>query len=57
MSEGRASVLMIGLDAADAGLVERMMIEGELPALAALRERGCFGRLDSNATHFAGGVL
>ena len=56
MSEGRTPVLMIGLDAAEAGQVERMMAGGELPALAALRERGCFGVLESNATHFAGGV-
>lgn len=47
---------MIGLDAADATLIERLCEEGRLPAIQSLRQQGCFGRLESDATIFAGGV-
>lgn len=49
-------VLMIGLDAAELSLIERLCSEGKLPTLHSLREQGCFGPLDANATIFTGGV-
>src|SRR5262245_53562349 len=51
-----APVVVIGLDAAELSLIERGCDEGKLPALAALRRQGCFGRLESDATIFAGAV-
>ncbi len=42
-------VLLIGLDAADARLVERWCGEGHLPVLRALREAGTWGRLGTTA--------
>jgi len=41
-------VLILGLDAADPDLLERFMAAGELPAFAALRQQGAFGRLRSS---------
>ena len=52
----KVPVLAIGIDAAEATLIERLCAEGKLPAIKALIERGCYGRLDTNATLFAGGV-
>jgi len=51
-----APVLMIGLDAAEVTLIERLCSEGKLPTLQSLREKGCFGVLETNAKLFAGGV-
>ena len=51
-----APVLMIGLDAAELTLVERLCDEGKLPTLAALRQDGCFGSLEAEATIFSGAV-
>lgn len=51
-----APVLMIGLDAAESSLVDRLCRAGKLPVLQALRARGCWGELAANATIFAGGV-
>jgi predicted AlkP superfamily phosphohydrolase/phosphomutase len=52
----RAPVLMLGLDAADADLIERLMAQGRLPNLQKLRQRGVFGRLASPAGQYAGAV-
>jgi predicted AlkP superfamily phosphohydrolase/phosphomutase len=52
----RAPVVMIGLDAAELTLIERLCAEGVLPTLQSLRDRGCFGPLASDASIFAGGV-
>lgn len=52
---GRPAVL-IGLDAAELTLVDRLCDEGRLPTLRALRERGCQGRLQCEGSLFAGGV-
>jgi predicted AlkP superfamily phosphohydrolase/phosphomutase len=52
----RTPVLMLGLDAADADVIERLLAQGRLPNLQRLRERGVFGRLDSPAGLYAGGV-
>jgi predicted AlkP superfamily phosphohydrolase/phosphomutase len=49
-------VLMIGWDAADHELIERLCQAGELPVLAGLRARGLVGTLDGCAARFAGGV-
>jgi predicted AlkP superfamily phosphohydrolase/phosphomutase len=49
-------VLAIGIDAAEATLVEKLCAAGKLPAIDALIRRGCYGRLDTNAALFAGGV-
>ena len=50
----RSPVLMIGLDAGDPELIERWTGDGTLPALAALRAQGVFGRLESSASYLAG---
>ncbi len=42
-------LLVIGLDTADAGLVERWCDEGHLPVLRALRRAGVWGRLATTA--------
>ena len=51
-----APVLLIGIDAAEVSLVERLCVAGRLPAIQALRERGCFGTLSSEADLFMSGV-
>jgi predicted AlkP superfamily phosphohydrolase/phosphomutase len=51
-----APILMIGLDAAEVTLIEQLCATGRLPAIQSLRERGCFGTLETSATLFAGGV-
>jgi len=50
------SVVVIGLDAAEVGLVERYMAEGAMPTLASLAARGLMCRLASVADAFAGAV-
>jgi predicted AlkP superfamily phosphohydrolase/phosphomutase len=49
-------VLLIGLDAADQELIQRLSDAGELPTLARLRDRGLSGSLQGCAGRFAGGV-
>ncbi len=49
-----APVLMIGIDAAEATLVEQWTADGTLPNLAKLRERGGYGQLASTADWLAG---
>lgn len=56
MKKSRVPVVMIGLDAAEAGLIEKLCEDGRLPNLQKLRERGAVGVMESNALHFAGGV-
>lgn len=51
---GNRRVLMIGLDAAPPALVEPWMDDGTLPNLAALRQRGMYGELDSSARYISG---
>jgi hypothetical protein len=43
-------------DGASVGLLEQMMQEGRLPALAALRREGVWYPLEGPATHFAAGA-
>jgi len=40
-------VIVLGLDGLDHGLTERLLSEGKLPNLAALRDEGCFRSLGS----------
>ena len=42
-------LLVIGLDSADADLIETWMSEGHLPAFAGMREEGAWGRLSTSA--------
>ena len=49
-------VLLVGLDALEATLLEKLCNDGSLPTLATLRQKGCFGHLESEAEIFTGGV-
>jgi predicted AlkP superfamily phosphohydrolase/phosphomutase len=42
--------ILIGFDASDIGLIERLLAEGRLPNLRALRDRGCQARLETRPT-------
>lgn len=44
--------ILVGLDAVEITLVERLLAEGRLPNLAALRARGCHGILEPKPTGF-----
>ncbi|HEX5438109.1 MAG TPA: alkaline phosphatase family protein [Gemmatimonadaceae bacterium] len=44
-----ARTLLIGLDSADAELIERWCAAGDLPTLASLRQQGTWGRLETSA--------
>ena len=50
----RHKVLAIGLDGLDASLAERLMVEGEMPALASLRKRSARFPLDEGPARSAG---
>lgn len=52
----KPAVLMLGLDAADAALVQRLGRQGQLPNLEGLRREGLSGELESPAGLYAGGV-
>jgi predicted AlkP superfamily phosphohydrolase/phosphomutase len=54
MPTNHRRLLLIGLDAADASLVERWMDDGTLPTLAALRAAGTWGRLTTSARYLTG---
>jgi predicted AlkP superfamily phosphohydrolase/phosphomutase len=54
MTLDHRKLLLIGLDAADASLVERWMKDGTLPALRALRDGGTWGRLSTSARYLTG---
>jgi len=47
--KSNSSVLMIGLDSADADLIEQWCEEGYLPVLQSLRKEGSWGRLGTTA--------
>jgi predicted AlkP superfamily phosphohydrolase/phosphomutase len=51
---GSGRVLLIGLDAAEPRLIEEWIADGSLPVLAALKQRGAYGRLRSSAEWLAG---
>ncbi|MEA2575255.1 MAG: hypothetical protein QOH93_2553 [Chloroflexia bacterium] len=52
----KTPILAIGIDAAEATVIEKLCAEGKLPAIQSLMERGSYGRLATNAELFAGGV-
>jgi predicted AlkP superfamily phosphohydrolase/phosphomutase len=54
MPNDHRRLLLIGLDAADASLVERWMGDGTLPTLGALRAAGTWGRLSTSARYLTG---
>ena len=51
-----AKVLVIGLDAAEATLLERWAAEGELPAFARLAEQGAVVRLGNSLETLPGAI-
>lgn len=53
---GPPRILMLGLDAVDHDVLQRLIAAGRLPNLAALARSGAAGRLDSPAALYAGGV-
>jgi predicted AlkP superfamily phosphohydrolase/phosphomutase len=52
----RTPAVLLGLDAADLGLIQRLGASGSLPNLSRLLERGCTGVIRGEAERFAGGV-
>jgi len=54
MGDLPSKLLLIGLDAADADLVERWTDDGTLPNLACLRQEGTWGRLSTAAKYLTG---
>src|SRR5262245_35316581 len=49
MRKAGPRILLIGLDSADADLIERWCQEGYLPTLQSLRQAGIWGRLGTTA--------
>lgn len=47
---------ILQFDAASASLLDRLLVDGRLPTLAGLRERGVWHDLDAPATQFAAGA-
>jgi predicted AlkP superfamily phosphohydrolase/phosphomutase len=45
-------VILIGLDAAEIDVVERLVADGRMPNLARLRQQGRWGRLQTEPPHF-----
>ncbi len=54
MNAQRRRVVLIGLDSAEATLIEPWISDGTLPNLRRLRERGAYGRLGSSAAQITG---
>ena len=54
MTSPHEKLLLIGLDAADADLIERWTDDGTLPNLARLRRGGTWGRLSTSAKYLTG---
>ena len=53
MNQSRsAPVILIGLDATEIDVVERLLATGRLPNLARLRQQGRWGRLQTEPPHF-----
>lgn len=49
---GRPPVILLGLDAAEIDVVERLVAAGRMPNLARLRQQGRWGRLQTQPPHF-----
>jgi predicted AlkP superfamily phosphohydrolase/phosphomutase len=56
MVTARAPAVLLGLDAADLGLIQRLGAAGTLPNLSRLLARGCTGVIRGEAERFAGAV-
>lgn len=56
MKAGRRRVLFVGIEAADAGLLQQWMAAGELPNLSALAARGVQGPLPAEAEFMSEGT-
>ena len=54
MPDSPRKLLLIGLDAAEASLIERWTDDGTLPTLRALRAGGTWGRLSTSARYLTG---
>lgn len=54
MTDTHNQLLLIGLDAADADLIEQWTDDGTLPHLAKLRQEGTWGRLSTAAKYLTG---
>jgi predicted AlkP superfamily phosphohydrolase/phosphomutase len=54
VADPQRRLLLIGLDAADAELVERWTSDGTLPHLAELKRAGTWGRLSTSAKYLTG---
>lgn len=48
----RPSVILVGLDATEIDLIDRLVADGRMPTMAALRRRGRYGRLQTQPTTF-----
>jgi predicted AlkP superfamily phosphohydrolase/phosphomutase len=48
----RPPIILIGLDAAEIDVVDRLVAEGRMPNLAKLRQQGRWGRLQTESPHF-----
>jgi predicted AlkP superfamily phosphohydrolase/phosphomutase len=51
-ASARSPVILIGLDAAEIDVVDRLVAAGRMPNLARLRQRGRWGRLQTEPPHF-----
>jgi predicted AlkP superfamily phosphohydrolase/phosphomutase len=52
MMSDTAPVILIGLDAAEIDVVDRLVAHGRMPNLARLRQQGRWGRLQTEPPHF-----
>src|SRR5919106_2679928 len=48
----RSSVILIGMDATEIELIDRLVAGGRMPTIAALRQRGRYGRLQTHPPVF-----
>lgn len=55
-TKARTPVFMVGIDGADWTLVQQLVAAGKLPTLTKLMQQGRYGKLDSPADEYAGGV-
>ena len=48
----RAPVILIGFDAAEIELIDQLVIQGRMPQMAKLRQRGLSGRVQTQPPYF-----
>lgn len=56
MSSNPSPLIILGIDAGDPDLIQRWVAAGDLPNIAALMQRGCWGRLTGPTLVFEDGV-